>query len=170
MMGLATSLAPTGSVDPVCRALGIPRASFYRHRRPETTTELDEGIYLASEHTFYRVLPAQGETTERRNQLTHPTYHKPKLLAVRPNQVWSWDITKLLGPTRWIYFCLYVIIDIFSRGPKGTPVSWTVAHQELATLAERLIADTLAKDGNAAKQLTIHMDRGSAMTSEPVAL
>jgi putative transposase len=210
-MELATSLAPTGSIDPVCRALGIPRASFYRHVRPVTTTAeelssvesgrvspralgcderqaildvlhsprfqdrspteayatlLDEGIYLASERTFYRVLAADGETTERRNQLTHPTYHKPELLAVRPNQVWSWDITKLLGPTKWTYFCLYVILDIFSR----MVVGWMVAHQELAALAERLIADTLAKQGITADQLTIHMDRGSAMTSKPVAL
>jgi putative transposase len=210
-MELATSLAPRGSIDPVCRALGIPHASFYRHGRAATTTQeeaspvdsgraspralgsderqtildvlhsarfqdrspteayatlLDEGIYLASERTFYRVLAAEGETTERRNQLTHPTYHKPELLAVRPNQVCSWDITKLLGPTKWTYFCLYVILDIFSR----MVVGWMVAHQELAALAERLIADTLAKQGITADQLTIHMDRGSAMTSKPVAL
>lgn len=127
---------------------------------------MDEGIYLGSERTFYRVLAAEGETTERRNQLSHPTDHKPELLATRPNQVWSWDITKLPGPTTWTYFCRYVILDIFSR----MVVGWMVAHQELAVLAERLIADTLEKQGITADQLTLHADRGSAMTSKSVTL
>jgi putative transposase len=128
-------------------------------------TLLDEGVYLASERTFYRVLAAAGETTERRNQLIHPAYAKPELLATRPNEVWSWDITKLLGPTKWTYFYLYVILDIFSRYVVG----WLVAHQELAALAERLIAETLTKQEIAAGQLTIHADHGASMTSKPVA-
>jgi putative transposase len=128
-------------------------------------TLLDEGVYLASERTFYRLLAVQGETAERRDQLVHPAYAKPELLATRPNDVWSWDITKLLGPTKWTYFSLYVILDIFSRYVVG----WMVAQQELASLAERLIAETLAKQGIAPGQLTIHADRGVAMTSKPVA-
>jgi putative transposase len=111
------------------------------------------------------VLAASGETTERRNQLSHPAYAKPELLATRPNEVWSWDITKLLGPTKWTYFYLYVILDIFSRYVVG----WLIAHQELAALAERLIAETLAKQEIAAGQLTIQADHGASMTSNPVA-
>lgn len=128
-------------------------------------TLLDEGVYLASERTFYRLLAAQGESRERRDQLVHPAYAKPELLARRPNEVWSWDITKLLGPGKWTYFYLYVILDIFSRYVVG----WMVAHQEQAALAERLIADTLAKQEIAPGQLTIHADRGASMTSKPVA-
>ena len=128
-------------------------------------TLLDEGVYLASERTFYRLLADQDETHERRDQLVHPAYAKPELLATRPNEVWSWDITKLLGPTKWTYFYLYVILDIFSRYVVG----WMIAYQEQAALAERLIAETLAKQEIAAGQLTIHADRGAAMTSKPVA-
>jgi putative transposase len=128
-------------------------------------TLLDEGIYLASERTMYRLLAAQGEVRERRDQLTHPVYARPELLASRPNQVWSWDITKLLGPATWTYFYLFVILDIYSRYVVG----WTVQHQETAPLAERLIAETLAKQKIPRHQLTIHADRGSAMRSKPVA-
>jgi len=128
-------------------------------------TLLDEGVYLASERTFYRLLAAEGEARARRDQLVHPAYAKPELLATRPNEVWSWDITKLLGPTKWTYFYLSVILDIFSRYVVG----WMVAHQEQAALAERLIADTLAKQEIAAGQLTIHADRGASMISKPVA-
>jgi len=128
-------------------------------------TLLDEGVYLASERTFYRLLAAQGETRERRDQLVHPAYAKPELLARRPNEIWSWDITKLLGPGKWTYFYLYVILDIFSRYVVGG----MVAHQEQAALAERLIAETLAKQEIAPGQLTIHADRGASMTSKPVA-
>lgn len=210
-MDLAVALAPTVGIVPLCRALSIPRASWYRHAPADAPTSamptsaesrrtspralgaderqaivdvlhsarfqnrsptevyatlLDEGIYLASERTFYRLLADSKETTERRDQLTHPSYHKPELLATRPNEVWSWDITKLLGPTKWTYFCLYVILDIFSR----LVVGWMVAHQELATLAERLIADTIVKQKILADQLTLHADRGTSMTSKPVAL
>jgi putative transposase len=129
-------------------------------------TLLDEGVYLASERTFYRLLAENGESRERRDQLTHPPYHKPELLAVRPNEVWSWDITRLLGPVKWTYFYLYVILDIFSRYVVG----WMVASREAADLAEQLIGDTLAKQDIAVGDLTIHADRGTAMLSKPVAL
>jgi putative transposase len=128
-------------------------------------TLLDEGIYLASERTMYRLLAARGEVRERRDQLTHPAYSRPELLASEPNRVWSWDITKLLGPATWTYFYLFVILDIYSRYVVG----WTVQHQETAPLAERLIAETLAKQQIPRHQLTIHADRGSAMRSRPVA-
>jgi putative transposase len=128
-------------------------------------TLLDEQTYLASERTMYRLLAAEGETRPRRDQLVHPTYQKPELLARAPNQVWSWDITKLLGPAKWTCFYLYVILDVYSRYVVG----WMVAHREQAELAERLIAETLAKQDIPAGQLTLHADRGSSMTSKPVA-
>ncbi len=129
-------------------------------------TLLDEGTYLASERTMYRLLAAEhGGVRERRDQLTHPPYARPELLASRPNEVWSWDVTKLLGPAKWTYFYLYVMLDIFSRYVVG----WTVQHRETATLAERLIAETVAKQQIARDRLTIHADRGSAMRSKPVA-
>ena len=128
-------------------------------------TLLDEGTYLASERTMYRLLAAEGETRPRRDQLVHPTYTKPELLATAPKQVWSWDITKLLGPAKWTYFYLYVILDIYSRYVVG----WMVAHREHAELAERLIAETIVKQDVPAGQLTLHADRGSSMTSKPVA-
>jgi putative transposase len=128
-------------------------------------TLLDEGTYLASERTMYRLLAAEGETRPRRDQLVHPTYAKPELLATAPNQVWSWDITRLLGPAKWTYFHLYVILDIYSRYVVG----WMVAHREQADLAERLIAETIAKQQVPPGQLTLHADRGSSMTSKPVA-
>jgi putative transposase len=128
-------------------------------------TLLDEGTYLASERTMYRLLAAEGEIRPRRDQLVHPAYAKPELLATAPNQVWSWDITKLLGPAKWTYFYLYVILDIYSRYVTG----WMVAHREHADLAERLIAETIAKQEVPAGQLTLHADRGSSMTSKPVA-
>jgi putative transposase len=128
-------------------------------------TLLDEGTYLASERTMYRLLAAEGETRSRRDQLLHPTYAKPELLATAPNQLWSWDITKLLGPAKWTYFYLYVILDVYSRYVVG----WMVAHREQAELAERLIAETVAKHAVPPDQLTLHADRGSSMTSKPVA-
>jgi putative transposase len=128
-------------------------------------TLLDEGTYLASERTMYRLLAAEGETRPRRDQLIHPTYAKPELLATAPNQVWSWDITKLLGPAKWTYFYLYVILDVYSCYVVG----WMVAHREQAELAERLIAETIAKQAVPPGQLTLHADRGSSMTSKPVA-
>jgi putative transposase len=124
-------------------------------------TLIDEGVYLCSIRTMHRILAENGELKERRNQLRHP-----QLLATGPNQVWSWDITKLLGPAKWTYFHLYVILDIFSRNVVG----WMVAPRETAELAKRLIAATCEKQGIVAGTLTIHADRGTSMTSKPVAL
>lgn len=128
-------------------------------------TLLDDGVYLGSISTFYRLLSRAGETRERRRQATHPAAVKPELVAHQPNSVWSWDITKLRGPAKWTYYHLYVILDIFSRYVIG----WMVANRESAALAEVLIHQTCAKQGIAADQLIIHADRGSSMTSKPVA-
>ena len=205
-MTAAESLAQTVGRAPACRALGIPRASFYRRlgekKQPSPpaprptparalappereavleqlhserfqdkppaqlyATLLDEGTYLCSIRTMYRLLEQHNEVRERRNQLTHPSYQKPELLATGSNQVWSWDITKLLGPAKWTYFYLYVILDIFSRYVVG----WMVAPRESAELAKRLIGETCRKQGIAPGQLTLHADRGSSMRSKPVA-
>ena len=147
--------------------LAVLHSPRFQDAAPATVyaTLLDEQIYLASERTMYRLLAVEGETRPRRDQLVHPTYQKPELLATAPNQVWSWDITKLLGPAKWTYFYLYVILDVYSRYVVG----WMVAHREQAELAERLIAETLAKQEIPAGQLTLHADRGSSMTSKPVA-
>jgi len=126
---------------------------------------LDEGVYLGSESTFYRLLRHAGEVRERRRQATHPAKVKPELTASTPNEVWSWDITKLRGPAKWSYYYLYVILDIFSRYVVG----WMVASRETGSLAEVLIRQTCAKQGIERAQLTIHADRGSSMTSKPVA-
>jgi putative transposase len=112
------------------------------------------------------LLRADGETRERRRQATHPATVKPELLAFGPNEIWSWDITKLLGPAKWTYFQLYVIIDIYSRYVPG----WLLATRETAVLAERLLGDTIRKHNVAADRLTIHADRGTSMASKPVAL
>lgn len=128
-------------------------------------TLLDEGVYLGSESTFYRLLRRAGEVRERRRQATHPAKVKPELVANAPNAVWSWDITKLRGPAKWTYYYLYVILDIFSRYVVG----WMVASRESAALAEVLIRQTCTKQGIERAQLTIHADRGSSMTSKPVA-
>lgn len=126
---------------------------------------LDEGLYLASVSTMYRVLRERDEVGERRRHATHPAAKKPELLATKPNEVYSWDITKLLGPQKWTYYYLYVILDIFSRYVPG----WMLAHAENAKLAEALLADTVAKQNIERGQLTIHADRGSPMVAKPVA-
>ena len=126
----------------------------------------EEQRYLCSPRTMYRILSAEGELKERRNQLRRPVHEKPELLATAPNQVWSWDITKLKGPVKWSYFHLYVILDIFSRYVVG----WMVADRESSTLAKRLISATIEKQGIYEDQLTLHADRGSSMKSKPVAL
>jgi putative transposase len=128
-------------------------------------TLLDEGTYLASERTTYRILADAGQTGERRNQLSQPRRARPELLATQPNELWSWDITKLLGPATWTYYYPYVVLDVFSRYVVG----WTVAHAEQAALAERLPAETTAKQQILPGTLTVHADRGSSMTSKPVA-
>lgn len=115
---------------------------------------------------MYRILDEPQEVRERRNQLRHPSYAKPELLATAPNQLWSWDITKLLGPSKWTYYYLYVILDVFSRYVVG----WMIAERESAALAEELISQACLRQGIQRGQLTIHADRGSAMTSKPVAL
>jgi putative transposase len=205
-MKAATQLASEVGTAPACAAIGVARATFYRHRqvadrpcqeklRPTPpralsteeqravldtlhserfvdqapaevyATLLDEGRYLCSIRTMYRLLDAAQEVRERRDQLRHPQYHKPELLATAPNQVWSWDITKLLGPAKWSYFYLYVIMDIFSRYVVG----WTLAQRESGQLAQRLIRETCVKENIAEGQLTIHADRGTSMTSQTVA-
>jgi putative transposase len=126
---------------------------------------LEEGRYLCSIRTRYRLLAAHQEVRERRAVAAHPVYTPPELLATRPNEVWSWDITKLKGPVKWTYYYLYVILDIFSRYVVG----WMIAAQESATLAQRLIADRCAKQKIVADQLTLHADRGSSMKSKVVA-
>jgi putative transposase len=127
---------------------------------------LDSGRYLASISTMYRVLRANHEIRERRAQASHPARARPELVATGPNQVWSWDITKLRGPAKGIYYDLYVIIDIFSRYVVG----WMVAPTENAELAKAFIADAIAAQGVGADQLSIHADRGTSMTSKPVAV
>lgn len=197
--------AGIGYTAPACAALGVPRASLYRWRRPEIrrtfprptphralgpserqailddlrspifvdrspaqvwATLIDKGVYRCSIRTMYRILAENGEVRERRNQLRHPNYQKPELLAEAPNRVWSWDITKLRGPAKWSYFHLYVILDIFSRYVVG----WMVAQRESAALAKRLISETCCKQGIERDQLTIHADRGASMRSKSVAL
>ena len=191
-------------VKPICTALGVGRATYYRWQSPRTAprgggchpralsaeehhkvlsvlheerfcdqapgevyaTLLDEGHYLCSERTMYRILAENHEIRERRDQLRHPRYAPPELLATRPNEVWSWDITKLLGPTKWTYFYLYVILDIFSRYVVG----WMVAYRESAVLAQRLIEQTIKRQDIEPGKLTLHADRGSSMTSKAVAL
>ena len=150
------------------QVLDVLHEERFRDKAPPEvfTTLLDEGRYLCSLRTMYRILEESGEVHERRDQLRHPSYQKPQLLATAPNQVWSWEITKLLGPVKWTYFYLYVILDIFSRYVVG----WMVAERESAELAKRLIAETCRKQNIGPSQLTIHADRGTSMTSQPVAL
>lgn len=151
--------------DAVRDTLNSPRFQDQSPREVYATL-LDEDKYLCSLRSMYRILGENDEVRERRNQLRHPHYVKPELLATAPNQLWSWDITKLLGPTKWTYFYLYVILDVFSRYVVG----WMIAERESAALAEELIAQTCARQGIERGQLTIHADRGSAMTSKTVAM
>ncbi len=190
-MEATTGLAETVGVAAACSALGLPRATFYRHRGPcarsqrerprpplaltvqerESVVEVlhskrfvdrsprqiwatlldDDGEYLCSPRTMYRILEAEGELRERRNQRRHPVYAKPELVATAPNQVWTWDITKLKGPAKWTYYYLYVVLDMFSRYVVG----WLVARRESAALAERLITESMSKQNIDADQLTI---------------
>jgi len=191
---------------PLCQALKVPRASFYRQQSPKADTAgiatrkppehalseaerhtvlatlheprfvdlappqvyarlLEEGRYLCSIRTMYRLLAAHDEVRERRAVASRVVYTKPELLATRPNEVWSWDITKLKGPAKWTYYYLYVILDIFSRYVVG----WMIAPQESATLAKHLIAESCRKQQIAEDQLTLHADRGSSMKSKLVA-
>ena len=199
----------TGLVGRVqaCTALGVSRATYYRHHRrspaparprrerrrhPRALTPeeeirvldvlhspefadmapaeiyavlLDRGVYLCSESTMYRLLRRHGEVRERRYQAVHPPRAVPELVADGPNRVWSWDITKLKGPVKGVYYCLYTIIDIFSRYTVG----WMIAAHENKDLAERFLSETITKYGIAPGQLTIHSDRGSPMVAQNVA-
>jgi putative transposase len=204
-------LRPLVGVKRACQALAVPRATWYRRRRRQTSALplpssekgrwhsaralsseeqstvlaclheerfqdcspaqvyaalLDEGRFHCSIRTMYRLLETQGESRERRDQLTHPPYQKPELLATAPNQLWSWDITKLRGPAKWTYYHLYVILDVFSRYVVG----WMIAHRESSELARRLIEHSCRSQNIASGQLTVHADRGSSMKSKPVAL
>ena len=135
---------------------------------PEETwaTLLDEGTYLCSTRTMYRILAAHhGGVRERRNQLTHPAYNKPELLPERPNELWSWDVSKLKGPAKWTWFYLYVILDVFSR----YIVAWTVQYRETAQIATALIEQATDQQQITPKILTLHADRGGPMRSKPVA-
>ena len=135
-----------------------------RAPRQIVATLLDENIYLCSASTMYRVLHTEQMVKERRAQARHPEYKKPELLAIGPNQIWSWDITKLKGPVKYSYYCLYVILDIFSRFVVG----WIVAERECAELARELILAACLTQSVGREQLTVHADRGSAMTSKSV--
>jgi putative transposase len=203
-MTTVEELRPIAGAARACVALAVPRATYYRWRRPVEpnptsrptprralsheerrevlsilhsarfvdvaprevyATLLDEGSYLCSPRTMYRLLAQHGEVRERRNQLRHPRYQKPELLATAPNQIWSWDITKLLGPQKWTYFYLYVVLDIFSRYVVG----WLLTHRESAVLAADLLEQSLKKEGVLPGQVTVHSDRGSPMISKTVA-
>lgn len=214
-MQTVTDLGPRLGVRPLCDAIGLASATYYRHREALSTTRrvvaphcrrrcaprsctralppdersrvlgvlheprfvdlapaevyatlLDEGTYLCSERTMYRILSENNEVRERRNVSRHTHYAAPELLATRPNELWSWDITKLKGPTKWSWYHLYVILDVYSRYVVG----WMVAPRESASLAERLISASCERQGIQSGQLTVHADRGSSMTSKPVAL
>lgn len=202
-MSATGDLAQRVGVRAACRALAVPRPTYYRQRQPRRAarprprpplalsaveeqtvidvlhserfldqaptevyaTLLDEDVYHCSARTMYRILDRHDELHERRRQLVRPAAVKPELLATAPNQVWSWDITKLLGPVKWTYFYLYVLLDIFSRYVVG----WLIAEHESAALARRLIAQSCVQHGIARGQLTVHSDRGPSMTSKLVA-
>jgi putative transposase len=184
-------LAPVVGTRPACRALGAAPSTIYRRRRPvveprpqrprptpaRALSEAERAAVLVELHSerFVDSSPAQvyatlldegrGSVRERRDQRAHPAYSKPELLAERPNQLWSWDITKLLGPAKWTYFYLYVILDVFSRYVVG----WTVQHRETGPIAQALIAQASEQQQIEPGTLTVHADRGSSMTSKPVA-
>ena len=140
------------------RFVDLPPAEVYAQL-------LDEGKYLCSQRTMYRLLAANDEVRERRRQRVHPPRVKPQLCATAPNQVWTWDITKLLGPRKWTYYYLYVVLDLFSRYVVG----WMIAERESASHARRLLTETCARQGIVREQLTIHQDRGAPMTSKTFA-
>ena len=149
----------------VLETLNSPR--FVDLAPPEVYAALlDEETYLCSIRTMYRVLAANKAVRDRRDLKRHPNYAAPELLATGPNQLWSWDITKLLGPAKWTYYYLYVIMDVFSRYVVG----WMLAHRESATLAEQLILESCGRQGIERDQLTLHADRGSSMRSKTVAM
>lgn len=165
----STRPAPPLALDPGERQLILATLNSERFAdcTPYTAYAklLDEGTYLASVRTFYRVLAREDLVQERRDQLTHPAHAKPELIARAPNQVWSWDISKLESVLKWQYFYVYVLIDIFSRYGVG----WLVARAENAGLAAALIEQTCAKHGIAPETLTLHSDHGSPMRAKTTA-
>lgn len=152
------------SEDERTEVLAVLDSDRFVDRAPAevVATLLDEGRYLCSERTMYRLLAGRAEVKERRDQRRHPNYAKPELVATAPNQVWSWDITKLLGPKTWTYFYLYVLLDLFSRKAVG----WMVADRENASLASRLIENACETHGVRPETLTLHSDRGAPMTAK----
>jgi putative transposase len=202
MIQSTEALAQVVPVTRACEALGYPRSSLYRSRRPKAANKqrqrltparalsewertdvrdllnserfqdssphqvyaslLDEGTYLCSISTMYRILRQHDEVRERRNQRRHPAYPRPDLLTTQPNELWSWDITKLRGPITWQLFYLYVVLDVFSRYVVG----WMIAERESSDRAEQLLAESYRKQGVDHEQLTLHADRGSPMISK----
>lgn len=150
----------------VLETLRSPRFLDSSVRQVWATLADEDGVVLCSVRTMYRILAVEDEVRERRRQVRRPAYAKPELLATAPNELWSWDITKLKGPAKWTFFHLYVILDVYSR----CVVGWMVAPRESARLAKRLIRETVEKQGVDRDQLTLHADRGSSMTSKSVAL
>ncbi len=148
--------------------LGVLRTPRFADQAPAEiyAALLDEGVYRCSIRTMYRILDDNGEVRERRQQLSHPVYRKPELLAEKPNEVWSWDITKLKGPEKWSYYYLYVILDIYSRRVVG----WCVAKAETAMLFKQLFGETVAKYNVPPGQLTLHADNGAPMKSKATGL
>ena len=165
----ASRPSPARALAPAEREAVLSRLheERFQDRSPAAiyATLLDEGDYHCSIRTMYRLLEQRGESRERRDQLQHPPYKKPELMATVPNQLWSWDITKLLGPAKWTYFYLHVILDVFSRYATG----WMVAYRESSELAKRLIEESCKKQRIQPGQLTLHADRGTSMRSKPVA-
>jgi len=162
--------APERALTPPEReaVLGVLHSERFVDVSPEETyaTLLDEGTYLCSTRTMYRLLAAKhGGVRDRRDQLTHPAYAKPELLAERPNELWSWDVSKLKGPAKWTWFYLYVVLDVFSR----YVVAWTVQYRETGQLATGLIEQAAEQQQITPKILTLHADRGGPMRSKPLA-
>lgn len=155
------------SEDEHCQVRDLLNSERFQDAAPRQiyAALLDEGVYLCSWRTMYRILEGHDEIRERRNQLQHPAYSKPELLAAAPNQLWSWDITKLRGPVTWTYYYLYVILDVFSRYAVG----WMVAEEETSALAKQLIAQTCRKQNIEPGKLTLHADRGAPMVAKSVA-
>jgi putative transposase len=152
--------------EQVRQVLNSPRFQDQAPREVYATLLDDDGLYLCSWRTMYRILDEHQEVRERRNQLRHPPHVKPELVATAPNQIWSWDITKLRGPVKWTFYYLYTVLDIFSR----YVVAWLITEREAARLAEHLIAAACAKQEIQPEQLTLHADRGSPMIAKPIAL
>jgi len=155
------------AVDERARVLDVLHEERFQDCAPAAVqaTLLDEGEYLCSTRTMYRILACEGESRDRREQRIHPPYQKPELLATAPNQLWSWDITKLRGPVKWTYFYLYVALDVFSRYVTG----WMVTTRETGELAKRFLEETVLKHNIPPGQLNIHADRGRPMISKTVA-